>query len=64
MTNIHDTSRNRNSENSSQCARLLARWESRGIHPEALTRVRDRLALLDRIPGDIRPSTFSYGGRI
>ena len=64
MTNIYDTSRNSKSENADQCARLLARWESRGIHLEALTRIRDRLALLDRIPGDIRPSTFSYGGRI
>lgn len=64
MTKLHHRTESRNSENADQCARLLARWESRGIHHEALNRVRERLALLDRIPGDIRPSTFSYGGRI
>lgn len=64
MTNLHYHTESRNSENYDQCARLLARWESRGVHPEALARVRERLALLDRIPGDLRPSSFSYGGRI
>lgn len=61
MTNLHYHTESRNSENADQCARLLARWEARGINPEALNRVRDRLALLDRIPGDVRPSTFSWG---
>jgi len=64
MPNILDISRNCKSENADQCARLLARWESRGINPEALNRVRERAAWLAGKRGDARPSTFSYGGRI
>lgn len=64
MTKLHYRAESRNSENADQCARLLARWESRGIHAEALTRVRERAAWLASKPGDVRPSTFSYGGRI
>lgn len=61
MKNIHDVSRNCKSENADQCARLLARWESQGIHSEVLIRVRERLAFLSRVRGDVRPSTFSWG---
>lgn len=61
MTTLHHPTSSRNSENASECERLLARWEARGIHPEALARVRDRFAQLSGIPGDVRPSTFSWG---
>lgn len=64
MKTLHHPTNFLNSENASECQRLLARWEARGINEQALARVRERFAQLSGMAGDARPSTFSYGGRI
>ncbi len=63
MTNINDTSRNRNiSETANGLARTIERMEARGANPFVLHDMRQRLAALSKINGDPRACVASFGG--